>query len=360
MKIIDLTCEQEAILLTQPFKTALRTVTQIETVRVRLELENGETGWGAAAPTWAITGDSLSGIKEAVNGPIRSTIIGQDIENLERLLVAVQKSCLGNTGAKAAVDIALHDLYCQVFQIPLYGMLGGMANELETDITVSIDEPNVMQKDAMQRLKEGFNVLKVKVGNDELLDLRRIESIREAVGPDVRLRLDANQGWTRKQAVRIIQMLEDQALGIELVEQPVPASDVEGLKFVTERVNTPVMADESVFSPQDTFRLLKDSAVDLLNIKLMKCGGIRSAMKIASIAEAAGVKCMIGSMMESHLSVTAAAHVAAVHSNITHYDLDAPLWLQKESLKGGIRYEGRKLTLPKEPGLGIVAQVLSN
>ncbi|HET7578878.1 MAG TPA: dipeptide epimerase [Bacillales bacterium] len=360
MKITGLQCLQESISLTKPFKTALRTVSEIDSVRVRLELENGQTGWGAAAPTLAITGDSLAGIKGAINGPIQNAVMGGEIENLEGLLIAVQKSCVGNTSAKAAVDIALHDLYCSVFQIPLYQLLGGQVNELETDITVGLDDPSVMQNDAIQRVGEGFNVLKIKVGNDEHQDIRRIETIRNVLGPDIRLRLDANQGWTRKQAVRIIQSLEERDLGIELIEQPVSAADIEGLKFVTERVNTPVMADESVFSPHGAFQILKESAVDLLNIKLMKCGGIRNALQIAAIAEAAGVECMIGSMMESRLSVTAAAHVAAAHNSITRYDLDAALWLKTESVKGGIRYEGKTLTLPKSPGLGIYEQPVSN
>lgn len=352
MKITELSCEQESILLKKPFKTSLRSVTAIEAVRVKCQLENGQIGWGAAVPTWAITGDSLASITEAVNGPIRDAVIGREIENLEQLLVNVQNCCVANTSAKAAVDIALHDLYCRILGIPLYRWLGGLTNSLKTDITVSIDKPEVMKNDAVERVKEGFNVLKIKVGHDEQLDIERIESIRAAVGSKVLLRLDANQGWTRKQAVRIIQTLEDLDLGIELIEQPVPAHDFEGLKFITDRVNIPIMADESVFSPRDALRLLDMSAVDLLNIKLMKCGGIRPAIQIASIAEAAGVKCMIGSMMESTLSVSAAAHIAASHSNITFYDLDAPLWLANDSMKGGMQFNGENITLSRESGLG--------
>jgi L-alanine-DL-glutamate epimerase-like enolase superfamily enzyme len=287
---------------------------------------------------------------ETLNGPIRDTIIGREIENLEQLLVDVQNSCVANTSAKAAVDIALHDLYCRVLDISLYKLLGGFTDSLKTDITVGIDDPEVMKQDAAGRVKEGFHVLKIKVGHDEQLDLKRIESIRAVVGSEVLLRLDANQGWTRKQAVRIIQTLEDRELGIELIEQPVPAHDFEGLKFITDRVNIPIMADESVFSPRDAFRLLEMSAVDLLNIKLMKCGGIRQALQIAAIAEAAGVECMIGSMMESTLSVAAAAHVAASVSNITRYDLDAPLWLANDSMKGGMRFDGENITLSEKAG----------
>nr|WP_255437515.1 dipeptide epimerase [Thalassobacillus sp. CUG 92003] len=209
-----------------------------------------------------------------------------------------------------------------------------------------------MYHQAKKRVDDGYSTLKLKVGNDEKLDLKRIEQVREAVGSNVLLRLDANQGWTRKQAVKMINLLEKESLGIELVEQPVPARDIEGLKFVTDHVATPIMADESVFSPRDAFQLLETRAADLLNIKLMKTGGLHGARQIADMSEAAGIKCMIGSMMESRISVTAAAHLAFAHSNITLYDLDAPLWMIDEELKGGMRFDGKNVLLAEGPGLG--------
>lgn len=353
VKIQKLALEQSIVSLSKPFKTSLRAVTEIEVIRVTLQLADGVAGYGAAAPTWAITGDSLASIRAALNGPIHDAVIGREIESFEDILVDVDNCCVGNSSAKAAADIALHDLYARFFKMPLYQLLGGQNSDLETDITIGIDEPSEMRKEAAVRVAEGFKVLKIKVGHEQYLDIERIEAIHEAVGNEVLLRLDANQGWNRKQAVRIIQTLEDRGFGIELVEQPVPAHDIEGLKFVTERVNTPIMADESVFSARDALRLLQESAVDLLNIKLMKCGGIRNARQIAAVAEAAGVQCMIGSMMEPGLSVAAAAHVGAAHANITRYDLDAPLWLKDDSLQGGVDYDGSVMTLSGTPGLGM-------
>ncbi|GGK04312.1 dipeptide epimerase [Lentibacillus kapialis] len=351
MKITDIQTKKTSKPLEKVFKTALREVTEIDVIDVKAELENGMIGIGSAASTWQITGESLTSIQAAIDGPIKQTVLNGDIEGLEGILTKVETSCVGNTSAKAAVDIALHDVYCKFYNLPLHQYLGGGYQYPETDMTISIDTPEVMQQHAKERVKQGYSTLKVKVGNDESMDISRIEKIRKAVGSGIALRLDANQGWTQKQAVKIIRYLEENA-GVELIEQPVPAHDVEGLKYVRERVDPPIMADESLFSPFDAFRLMQMEAVDLLNIKLMKCGGIRRAKQIADTAQSAGIKCMIGSMMESSVSVTAAAHLAYAHSNITYYDLDAALWLKEQPEKAGITWRGATAELSTKPGLG--------
>ncbi|HLR62671.1 MAG TPA: dipeptide epimerase [Lentibacillus sp.] len=351
MKISEVQTKKTSKPLEKAFKTALREVTEIEVIDVMIRLENGDTGNGSAASTWQITGESLPSIHAAIDGPIKDVILNRDIEELEDILTKVEKNCIGNTSAKAAVDIALHDAYCKLFGVPLHQYLGGGSVFPETDMTIGLDRPEIMQKDAKERVGQGFNVLKIKVGNDEQMDISRIEKIREVVGEEATLRLDANQGWDRKQAVQIIRHLEKKR-GIELVEQPVPAHDFEGLKYIRERVDIPIMADESLFSPFDAFRLIKMEAVDLLNIKLMKSGGIRRARQIADTAQSAGIECMIGSMMESSVSVAAAAHLAYAHCNITYYDLDAVLWLKEQPEKGGITWHGATAELSNKPGLG--------
>ncbi|SFE03506.1 L-alanine-DL-glutamate epimerase [Lentibacillus persicus] len=354
MEITEVHTNKKTIPLGKVFKTSLREVTEIEVINIEIQLENGVFGIGSAASTWQITGESLASIQAAIEGPIKQVILHHHIEELEDILTNVVTSCAGNTSAKAAVDIALHDAYCKYYGLPLYQYLGGGSVCPETDITISIDEPEVMGQDAIERLRQGYNTLKIKVGNDERLDISRIEKIRETVGDKAALRLDANQGWDRKQAVKIIRYLEKENLMVELVEQPVAAHDFEGLKYVRHNVDTPIMADESLFSPFDAFRLIKMEAVDLLNIKLMKSGGIRQARQIADTAQSAGIECMIGSMMESSLSVTAAAHLAFSHNNITHFDLDAPLWLKQEPVEGGMQYDGKTVILSEGPGLGFI------
>lgn len=349
MFIKDLQVNCREIPLFMPFKTALRTATEIESIEVTLTLENGIVGRGAAAPTFVITGDSSESIEAALMGPIKDVLIGSEISHFQTALRGIQTCCVGNTSAKAAADIALHDAYCKLLNIPLHVFLGDK-KPLQTCMTVGVDTPEKMAADAKKNIDSGFHILKVKVGANPDLDIARIEAIRDAVPKTVRLRLDANQGWTPKQAVQLINDMEKRDFGIEFIEQPVASQDLEGLKFVTDRVGLPVMADESLFSAQDTLKLVSGRYVDLLNIKLMKCGGISNAWKIASIAETNGVACMIGSMMEPGLSVAAAAHFAAAHPNVKYFDLDAPLWLSEKPEE--LAYGGDKVILSDLPGIG--------
>lgn len=349
MKITDIKVTERRIPLKMPFKTALRTAYEIESVEVDVLLEDGVVGKGAASPTLVITGESAESMKAILTGPVKQNIVGKDIHQFRSILQAIQSCCIGNTSAKAAADIALHDAYSRMIGLPLYAFLGDQ-KPLDTSMTVSVDTPDKMAADALTCVKDGFTKLKIKVGSFPELDRERLEAIHEAIGDRATLRLDANQGWSPKQAVQLINELEEKNLAIEFIEQPVKADDLVGLKFVTDNVVTPIMADESLFSPKDALRLVTGRYTDLLNIKLMKCGGIANAWKIASIAETEGVACMIGSMMEPGLSVSAAAHFAAAHPNVHYFDLDAPLWLSETS--AFIHYEEENVHLSHEAGIG--------
>ncbi|WP_210366586.1 dipeptide epimerase [Bacillus sp. REN3] len=345
---------QTAVPMTKPFKTALRTVTVAEAVLVKITCDNGITGWGEAPPTLVITGDSLKSIDAAINEVLQPFLIGKNLLNYEGIFQGMKTILAGNTSAKAAVDMALYDCLSKHCGLPLYQFLGGYRSEIETDFTVSVNSPEEMGMDAAEYIQKGFNVLKVKVGIGEIsTDIERVRKIRERAGNTVKIRLDANQGWTPKDAIRAITMMEDQNLDVELVEQPVKADDLDGLKQVTDAVETLIMADESVFSPKQALEVIRRRSADLINIKLMKSGGIYQAQVINQLAEAAGIECMVGSMIESKLGITAAAHFAASKKNISRFDFDAPLMLAKESVSGGIQYDGRKIKLPGTPGLGI-------
>lgn len=344
-----------AVPLKKPFKTALRTVEAAEAIIVHLTTQDGRSGFGEAPPTHVITGDTLDGIERAIQ-LIGAQLIGMDVRRREQLFDKLHKTLIGNTSAKAAVDMALYDLIAQLAGMPLTEFLGGYREAIETDYTVSVNSPEEMAEDAAVCEKEGFTVLKVKVGIDTAEnDFARIQAIRERVGDKVTLRLDANQGWDPKTAVRIINRMEDAGFNIELIEQPVPANDIEGMKFVTGHTLTPIMADESVFSPVDARRVLELRAADLINIKLMKAGGIHHALKINALAETYGIPCMTGSMIETKLGLSAAAHFAASQPNITRFDFDAPLMLKEDLLPGGISYSGRVISFSERPGLGIDA-----
>lgn len=354
MVINQIETKRMEVPLIKPFKTALRTVETAYSVVVMIHTDNGLTGWGEAPPTVVITGDSMESIESAIHQTISPALMGLDVRNFEQVLSVLHRSIQGNTSAKAAVDMALYDLLAQNSGLPLYQYLGGYQDELETDYTVSVNDSEEMGEDALQYVSKGFTVLKVKVGKDDIKkDIRRIQEIRNRIGDDVLIRLDANQGWGAKEAIYSIRKMEEMNLHIELIEQPVKASDLEGLKMVTDHVQTPIMADESVFSPEDALKVVTGRCADLINIKLMKAGGIYRAQIINHLAEMAGIECMVGSMIESRLGITAAANFAASKKNITRFDFDAPLMLQEDFVSGGIRYEKNKIYLQTEPGLGI-------
>ena len=353
MKITNIKIGRISVPLRTPFKTALRTVNSVEDVIVEIHTDTGNIGFGEAPPTGVITGDTTGAIIGAIEDHIKRVILGMEIENFEDLMLKLQNCILKNTSAKAAVDIALYDLYGQLYRAPLYKLLGGFRKEIITDITISVNDPEEMAKDSLDAINRGYSTLKIKVGKDTKEDLKRMKAIRGAVGYDVDLRIDANQGWKPKEAVNVLRQMEEAGLQIEFVEQPVPAHDIDGLKFVTDNVNIPVLADESIFSPIDALTILQRRAADLINIKLMKTGGIYNALKICSLAEMYGVECMIGCMLEAKVSVTAAVHLACAKSIITKIDLDGPVLCSEDPINGGGIFNESKIMLTDEPGLGI-------
>ena len=353
MKITKVRLGRISVPLRVPFKTALRTVNSVEDVIVEIHTDTGHIGYGEAPPTGVITGDTTGAIIGAIQDHIGKLILGREVDEFEDLLQVVQKSMVHNSSAKAAVDMALWDLYGQLYNIPVHKLMGGSKKQIVTDLTISVNDPEVMVKDALDAVARGYDCLKMKVGVSPELDVARLSAVRKAVGNDITIRIDANQAWTPKQAVKILNSMQDQGLDIELVEQPVKAHDFEGLKYVTERSYVPVLADESVFSPEDAMTIMKMGAADLINIKLMKCGGLYNALKIASAAEVFGVECMIGCMLEAKIAVNAAVHLACAKNIITKVDLDGPVLCSEDPIIGGAVFNEKIITVSDEPGLGI-------
>ncbi|KRL23562.1 dipeptide epimerase [Lentilactobacillus kisonensis] len=351
--IKEIKIQSAAVPLKRPFKTALRTVTTAETIIVKISDSTGTVGYGEAAPTPVITGDTMASIKEAVTEVIGPKIIGKSLANSEDIKAIIDQSMVHNSSPKAAVNIAINDLIAQHYAVPLFQLLGGHTDTIVTDYTVSVGSVTEMIAQAQDLVSAGFTTLKIKVGSDsEKQDLEKVVAIRKAVGPTINLRLDANQGWHPKQAVYAINKMRDLGLDIQLVEQPVAASDFEGMAFVTANTTTMIMADESIFSVQDAYRIIKLNGCDIINLKLMKAGGIDNALKINTLAEAAGIPCMVGSMIESSVSVTAAAHLAAAKRNIKYVDLDASMMFTSNPVAGGIVSQNNQIQLPKIVGLG--------
>jgi L-Ala-D/L-Glu epimerase len=353
MKINEVKIHQIKVPLKKPFKTALRTLNVLETNIIELITDTGEVGYGEASPTPVITGDTKGSIITAVEDFIFPAIKGMEVENIENILRKIDHAMIKNSSPKAALDMAVYDLFGKFYKIPLYRFFGGSRGELKSDITVSVNAPETMAADALEYVNSGYDTLKIKVGIGSDIDIQRIAAVRKAVGPDIKIRVDANQGWGAKEAVRTIGRMLHMGLDLELVEQPVPYYDLEGLKYVTDHTEIPIMADEAMFSPSDAVNILKTRAVDILNIKLMKTGGFYNAQKIYSMAEAFGVECMIGSMMESKVGITAAAHFAAGKANIIKADLDAATLLATDPVEGGVILDGGRIVLNDGYGLGI-------
>ncbi|MDH5432872.1 MAG: dipeptide epimerase [Gammaproteobacteria bacterium] len=354
MKIKEIKFAKLTVPLKTPFKTAIRTVNEIEDIIVMVETDCGHTGYGEAPATASITGETLGSIVAAIDTVIKPRIIGKSIENINELTHIIQTSLVKNYSAKAAVEIALYDLFGQLYKSPLYKLLGGGEPILSTDITISVDYIDKMVEDSLNAVESGFDTLKIKVGKDLMLDVERVKAIYAAVKDKALLRLDANQGWKPKEAVYAIQKLEDSGVKLELVEQPVHAEDLAGMQYVTERVMTPIMADESVFGPKDALDVIKMRAADIVNIKLMKTGGISNAIKIADIASIYDVQCMVGCMLETSVSVAAAVHFAVAKSScVTKIDLDGPSLCQYEPVKTGVIFNNSEISIQDAPGLGI-------
>jgi L-alanine-DL-glutamate epimerase-like enolase superfamily enzyme len=351
--IIDLRTHRLSAPLHTPFVTALRRTTTVDALVVEVTDEDGRTGYGEAPQVWQVTGASIEGAQACVQGMLAPLLRGRDPDDLVTNCRAVRRAVVGNEAAKAAVDVALHDLAARRLGVPLVRLLGGTELSVPTDVTLSAAAPHELARAARDRLADGFSVLKVKVGIDAAGDLARVREIRAAVGPEVTIRLDANQGWTPREAVRIIHALEAADLGVELVEQPVPHWDLDGLAWVSDRVDLPILADEAVFGVRDLVEVIRRRAADLVNVKLTKCGGLGPARTLLGLAEEHGMGTLVGSMMESPIGVGAAASLVAAYGTSTVSDLDAAWWLASSPVLGGPRYHAGRLTLPDQPGLGV-------
>jgi o-succinylbenzoate synthase len=356
VKVTGVRLARVRVPLRTPFKTALRTVEAIDDVVVMIDTDTGHVGWGEAPPTAAITGETHETIVAAIRDRIAPRLEGVEVADLPHVADLVAQSVERNGSAKAAVEIALYDLHAQLHGTPLHRWLGGGVPRLTTDITISVDSVDKMVADALDAVQRGFGALKVKVGKDIDTDIERVRAVHEAVHGRATLRLDANQGWTPRDAVRALAALEAAGVELDLVEQPVAASDIDGLEYVTRHVSTPVLADESVFDLAQAAEVIRRRAADIVNIKLMKTGGITGALAIADLCAAHGVECMMGCMLETSISVAAAAHVAVARSSvITRVDLDGPQLGRFDPVVGGATFEGPDIVLSESPGLGIRA-----
>ncbi len=329
------------------FKIATGSSDTEENVMVKIT-SGGDFGVGSANPT-DVTHETRESI-EAFLARAQKKLVGTGEDDPDKLHARLNCISDGNTAAKAAVDIAIFDLLSKRDGKPLHEFLGGERKKMLTDMTIGIEAKEVTVQKALRHYKAGFRALKIKVGLDLDEDVKRVAAVREAVGPKVELRVDANQGYTVDQAIRFCE--EMNTLGVVLVEQPVKAEDLAGLKKVTLASDVPIMADESVKSVLDARKVAREGIADMLNIKLMKCAGVNNAVIINRFAEAADMLTMVGCMGEIQLSIAAGLHFALSSENVRFADLDSHFNIVDDPTSG-LRFEDGYLIAPEGPGLGI-------
>jgi L-alanine-DL-glutamate epimerase-like enolase superfamily enzyme len=349
LKVTDVEIFLFDIPLVAPFRISIGEQSAANDLLVRVITDQGVIGVGEACPFPPITGETQA-TNAAAARAIRDMVVGKSPLAIEALLREVGAMVHSNPSAVAAYDMALYDILGKVAGLPVFRLFGGDKSTFETDITTGIDTTEAVVRETKKHADLGYQTLKVKVGTDPDADFARLQAVREANGYDIKVRIDANQGWTVPQAIYALRKMEK--LRIQLIEQPVVASDIAGLKTVRDASPIPIMADEACFLPADALKLIRADACDYFNIKLMKAGGIANSVRIAHIADAANIRCMVGCMLESNVALTAAAHVVASQTNIIFADLDGNAEHTMNPVIGGMTVKAGVVTMPETPGLG--------
>ncbi len=338
--------------LNEPFVISKGPLTHARNTVVKIFLEEGQYGIGECCPYRTIHGETQDGTV-AAGKDLAQLLIGQDVREIRQCIKIIDKSLAGNASIKCAFDMALYDLNAKLVELPLYRYLqGDNSKKIYTDMTVSLLPVEEMVKRAVKFKEDGFPVIKVKLGDrPSAKDVERIAAIRKAIGMELPIRIDANQGWNYLEAKRALQSLE--AYNIEHCEAPLPCQNFIDIQKLNQESPIPIMGDESVFSHQDAYRMLAVDGIQLINIKLGKAGGICHAMKIASVAQAAGVYCQVGSFSETRVGISALVHFSKAWDNIIYYDLDSPLMQSEDPVIGGMVYHNDwEVTVDDSPGHG--------
>jgi len=349
LKIQDVEIYYFDIPLKEPFTITLGTITTSSGVLIRIVTDAGITGIGESSPFQPVTGDTQE-TNVAAARAIREMLKGKDPLAIESAHQLFGGFLFSNPALIAAFDMALYDILGKAAGLPVFRLLGGDKTAFETDVTTGIDTPANMVKSVQTRLAAGFKTFKIKVGMDPAADVARLQAIRDAIGYDYGLRIDANQGWTVAQAITALKAMEK--FNIQFCEQPGLHSDIAGMKQVRDESPIGIMADESLHSPADAIELISAAACDYFNIKLMKAGGMTNGLRIALIGEAANIRCMLGCMIETRLGLTAAAHVHGACQNIVFADLDGYFEHTFDPIVDGMTVKDGMITLPEKAGLG--------
>jgi L-Ala-D/L-Glu epimerase len=337
-----------------PFTIATGTMHYAQNIFIRIHTDAGYYGVGECSAFPMIVGETQATCFEMAKD-FAALWKGKAALDIEERMAELHAFTAFNATIKSAFDMALYDLAATAAGQPLYQFLGGKKKEIETDLTIGIDTPENMVEKAIQFKENNVRIIKIKLGKDGEEDVERVRQIRDAVGNDILLRIDANQGWDFDTALDALQKIGP--FNVQFCEQPMPRWRDYQLPELRRLSPVKIMADESVFDHHDAEKLAFEQACDYVNIKFAKSGGILEATKINEICEQEKIPCMMGGMLESRIALTAFAHFATAHDNIIFYDMDTCLLGHKtDPVTGGIRYKDYFLEIPDLPGIGADAK----
>lgn len=351
MKITRVEAWPVDMILAEPYTISYETVEKAVNVFLRVETDSGLVGFGCAAPDLAVTGETPEGVLAAVENTVRPGFLGEDPLRRSFLLERLKENLREQPSARAAADLALFDLLGKAAGMPLWKLLGGYRDEgVITSVTVGILPVEETLARVRGFLDEGFQAVKIKGGLDVEEDIVRVLRVRELAGDAIGLRFDANQGYTVEDSLRFVEGTRTAAL--EILEQPTPRGEPDLMSRVTEEISIPVMADESLMTLRDAFRLARGDMADMVNIKLMKVGGLAEGVQINAVARSARLEAMIGCMDEAALAIAAGVHFAMALPNVIYADLDGHLDLRGDPSEGAVILRQGVLHPPEKPGLG--------
>jgi L-alanine-DL-glutamate epimerase-like enolase superfamily enzyme len=352
MNIINATYWTEQLKLKRPYTIAYGRIDSVENIFVRLQAENGSCGVGIAAPDAKVTGEGIRDSRLALKNNLESSLIGADIRHLKQLLRKMENVMPGTPAARAAIDMALHDLWANFLGLPLVELLGRCHRSLPTSITMGIKSVAESLAEADEYKGRGFKIIKIKIGRSVEQDVECLSQIRQRLGREMILRVDANQGYQLENFKKFVDQTE--SLNLEFIEQPLPAGDLESMRRLPESVRKMTAADESLLDARDAIKCMQHPRpFGIFNIKLMKCGGIAAGLQIAEIANLAKIDLMWGCMDESRIGIAAALHAALASPTTRYLDLDGSLDLARDLVEGGFVLKDGELSVADRPGLGV-------